>query len=523
MLKSSVLLLAACLGASLAAADTLRRGNTAEPETLDPQKTYTDPTGNIVLDLFVGLTTYDAVNDPIPGAAESWTVSSDGLTYTFKLRKHVWSDGAPVTAEDVALGITRAIDPKTASQLAMLGFCIKNAVPVNAGKLPLDKLGVRVVDPSTVEIKVENPCPTLLAALAEPPFPPVPIHALKRYGDAWAKPGNMVSNGAYKLAAWRPNDHVRIVKNERFYDAANVKIAEVIYYPTEDDAGALKRIRAGELDLNIRISPGDVGWLKANMPDALHATPAAIIADLALNHTLKKFADVRVRRALALAVDRETIATALNKLNQKPAYGLIPIVGRGYKNATFDFAKSALAERQAEARKLLAAAGYTQAKPLRFTFRQRSGVANQRLAIALQNQWAQIGVKVQILTAELKSHYAAMNARDFEVGAVGLAWPPDPEYFLTDMLPTAGTNYGRYDSAAYVAKVLEGQKQTDLAQRFARFAEAEAIALKDVAMIPIYFEVTRNIVAPHVKGFVDNARDIHPSRYMRLEKPVASR
>lgn len=201
----------------------------------------------------------------------------------------------------------------------------------------------------------------------------------------------------------------------------------------------------------------------------------------------------------------------------------MPPLGRGYKNQSFDFAKSSLAERQAQARALLAAAGYGEANPLTFTLRQRAGVANQRVAIALQNMWSKIGATVGILTSELKSHYAAMNARDFDVGAVGLAWPADPEYFLADLLPTAGTNYGHYASPAYNAKLREGQTQIDLAQRFARFAEAEAIALGDVAMIPIYFEVTRNIVAPHVKGFVDNPRDFHMSRYMRLEKPVASR
>ncbi|MBL9096718.1 MAG: peptide ABC transporter substrate-binding protein [Alphaproteobacteria bacterium] len=504
--------------AATAAPMVLHRGNTAEPETLDPQKTYIDQTGNIVLDLFVGLTTYDAASNPIPGAAVSWTVSPDGLTYTFKLRPHQWSDGAPVTAEDVALGVSRALDPKTASQLANLGFCIKNAVPVNAGKMPLDKLGVRVVDKATIEIKVENPCPTLIAALAEPPFTAVPAHTLKKHGDAWAKPGNMVSNGAYTLAEWRPNDRVRIVKNKRFYDAANVAIDEVIYFPIEDDAAALKRLRAGEIDLNIRVSPGDVAWLRANMPGVLRATPASSVADLAVNHTSKKFKDMRVRRALALAIDRETIGKSIAKLDQKPAYGVVPPMGRGYANRRFDFATMKLSDRQAEARRLLATAGYGPANPLTFTLRQRVGVAHQRAAIAMQNDWAKIGVKVDILTSELKSHYAAMNVADFDIGAVGLAWPADPEYFLSDLLPTAGTNYGRYASDAYVTKLRQGQAEVDVAKRFALFAEAEAVALADVAMIPLYFETTRNIVATHVKGFVDNPRDFHPTRFMRVEK-----
>ena len=505
-----------------AAPIVLNRGNLAEPETLDPQKTYTDDTGNITLDMFVGLTTYDAAANPIPGAAQSWTVTPDGLTYTFKLRPNmVWSDGAPLTAEDMAFGIRRAMDPKTASQLANLGFCIKNGIPVNSGNAPLDTLGVRVADPATIEIKVEAPCPTLIAALAEPAFAPMPSHIFKKYGDDWVKPGIMVSNGPFTLADWRPNDHVRLVKNPRFYDAANVKIDEVIFYPIDDDTAALKRFRAGDLDMNQRISPSDIAWLRKNMPGIAHTTIAAGVNYIAIDHDRTKFKDSRVRRALALGIDRDMIAAKLMKLGETPANGMVPPIGAFYRNQTVDFATTPFAARQAEARKLLAAAGYTAANPLTFTLRQRAGAANQRIAIGLQNMWAQIGVKAEILTTELKTHYASMNMQDFDVGLVGLFWPNDPEYFLADLVETAATNYGHYRSPAYNAKMREAQAQVDPTKRYTRFAEAEAIALKDIAMIPVYFAVTRNIVAPYVKGFVDNPRDFHMSRYLRIENRPA--
>ena len=500
MLKHAIfaaISLALALGAAHAGPVVLHRGNIAEPETLDPQKTYTDGTGNITLDMFVGLTTYDAGANPIPGTAQNWTVSPDGLTYTFKLRPNmVWSDGATLTADDIVFGIRRAMDPKTASQLANLGFCIKNGIPVNSGKAPLATLGVRATDASTIEIKTEAPCPTLIAALAEPPFAPMPSHVFKKFGEDWVKPGHIVTNGPFTLADWRPNDHVRLIKNQRFYDAANVKLDEVVFYPTEDDTAALKRFRSGDLDMNQRISPSDIAWLRKNMPGVAHTTIAGGVNYLAIHHGSAKFKDIRVRRALALAVDRETLAAKLMKLGETPANGMVPPIGAFYRNQSFDFAAVPIAARQAEARKLLAAAGFSAASPLTFTLRQRAGAANQRIAIGLQNMWSQIGVKVEILTTELKSHYASMNVQDFDVGLVGLYWPNDPEYFLADLLETAATNYGRYRSPAYEAKMREAQAQVDLAKRYARFAEAEAIALEDVAMIPIFFAVTRNIVSP---------------------------
>lgn len=499
----------------------LHRGNVSEPETLDPQKVFADATGLITLDMFVGLVTYDAAANPSPGMAQSWAVSPDGLTYTFKLRPKVaWSDGSPVTAEEIALGVTRALDPKTAAPLANLAFCIKNAVAVNAGRMPVGKLGVRVVDAATIEIKVEAPCPTLITALAEPPFTPAPIKVLKKYGNGWTKPGNIVSNGPFKFADWRSGDHLRVVKNPLFYDAANVNIDEVVYYPIEDDHAALLRFRAGDIDLNARISPNDMPWLKKNMAEVVHSQPTAELNYVVFDHSLAKFKDIRVRRALALAVDQNTLATKLMALGERPAYGLVPPVSPAYHGPRLDFSAQPLAQRQAEARRLLAEAGYTPEKPLSFVIRQRAGSANKRVAIGLQSMWAQVGVKVALQLTDIKTHFAELNAHDFEVGVTDFAWPADPEYFLADLMPTSPTNNGRYVSAAYAAKMREAQAQVKLADRYALFAEAEGILLNDVAIVPLFFNVSRNIVATRVKGFVDNPRDFHLSRFLRLEPMI---
>jgi oligopeptide transport system substrate-binding protein len=415
------------------------------------------------------------------------------------------------------LGIVRTLDPKTAAPLANLGFCIRNAVGVNSGKMPLDKLGVRVVDPATIEIKVETPCPTLLAALAEPPFAPVPKRVLAKFGDAWIKSGNIVSNGPFKLVDWRANDHVRLAKNPYFHDAANVKIDEVIYQPIEDDNTAAKRFRTGDIDMFPRYAPSDAGWLGKAMPGSLHATPAAGVNYIGINQSVAKLKDVRVRRALALAIDRETIAAKIMKLGESPAYGIVPFVSPAYRAPRFDFASKPLAARQAEARKLLADAGYGPGKPLTIMLRQRAGVANKHVAIALQSMWASIGVKAEIMMSEVKSHYASVNAHDFEVGVVAFFWPTDPEYFLSDILHDSVTNIGLYNSAAFDAKMSEGRKLVDVTKRFASFAQAEEIALKDVAVIPLYFSVTRNLVSPRLHGFVDNPRDFHPTRFLSLD------
>src|SRR5262245_45234325 len=247
----------------------LNRGNGPEPKSLDPGLTDGIWEAQILGDMLLGLTTEDAESRPIAGAAESWESSEDGLTWTFHLRDHTWSDGIPVTAEDFVFAWRRVLDPKTAAPYAYYLYPIKNARDVSSGKQPAAALGVEAKDGKTLVVTLDHPLPFMAEYLTHQSMFPVPRHIIEAKGAAWARPGNFVSNGPYVLESWTPNDRVTLRKNPRFYDAANVQIEVVNYFPTPDGDSALRRLRAGELDTQDPIPPAQIDFLRANMADAL--------------------------------------------------------------------------------------------------------------------------------------------------------------------------------------------------------------------------------------------------------------
>ena len=497
----------------------LRRGNVAEPDTLDPQKYGLSYESEIMRDLFVGLVGIDAKAHLIPGAAESWKISDDGRVYTLKMRKgHLWSDGTPVTAQDAVFGIRRALDPKTNAQFANLAYKIENAFQVNTQGLDPQQLGVRALDDETVEITLDRPSPVLLNLLSIPLLFPVPVHAIKKYGDGWVKPGQMVSNGAFTLEEWRPNNYIRVKKNPHFYDAANVALEQIYYFPIESDNTAIKKFRAGEIDFNARFVHQDAQWLRQNMPAAMRMTTASWVTYLVVNQKLDKFKDPRVRKAMSMLIDRESICQRILGLGEVPAYGIVPPVVTGYQGAELDFRNLDLETRQQQARALLAEAGYGPGNPLTFEMRYRTGTTNKMVAVAIQQAWGRANIRAQLAVSEVKVHYNDLREKNFEVADAGWIGPIDPEYFIylvrTD---STETNYGSYSNAEYDRLAREGEGMIDLPQRYATFAAAEKIALDETAIIPILFNVNRNLVSPRLTGFENNAQDIHPSRFMRLD------
>lgn len=505
--------------AALAAPSVLRRGNMTEPDSLDPQKSTLDYTIAITGDMLLPLVQGDARFEPVAGAAERWTVSSDGLIYTFSLRTGLtWSDGAPLTADDAVFGLRRLVQPATASPNAFLAFKIKNAREVQSGKLKPEALGVRAIDPRTVEITLIAPNPNFLNMLAEPYFAPMPRHAIEKHKDKWTRPGVMVASGAYKLVEWRTGDQIRLTKNASFYDAKNVRIDDIVYYPTDDDAAALRRFRAGELDLNLRFSSTELEWLKRNNPQVVRVAPAAWGTRIAINMKAPKFADPRVRRAIALAVDREAIVEKILRTGETPAYGIMPPVAPGYTGAKMDFSAKPMAERLNEARALMKAVGFSAAKPLTFELCQRAGPANRRVAVALQNMLAGIGIKASLRFSDVAMYYDELRKGDCEIAVIGVAWPPDPDLFLSDLSSESPQNYSFYRSPSFDAALEGAGRIPQRGPRYTAYAKAEAVALQDFASIPLYFNAFTAIVAPHVKGFEMNGRDLHPTRLLRIEK-----
>ena len=501
----------------------LNRGNYAEPESLDPALADVAPELNIVADLMVGLIADDAKGDPIPGAAERWETSEDGLTWTFFLREHQWSDGRPVTAEDFVYAWRRALDPATASEYASILYVFQNARAINSGAMPPDALGVRAVNARTIELRLEHPVPYLTELLSHVTSYPVPRHVVEAKGKDWSRPGSYVGNGAYMLAEWVPNDHITLIKNPRFYDAPEVKIQRVVYHPTADYDAALRRFRAGELDIQERLPPQQIDWLRANMRDTLRMVPQLRIEYVVFNQTRPPFTDARIREAISLAANRETLSEKIRRLGEPPAYQIVPPNIANYSEGpVLEFKFLPYPARLARAQSLMREAGYGPDKRLKTTLALRSATAAERAeGAALQEMWRQIFVDAEIVPSDNAVFYNALRTADFDLAKS--SWGADfndARNFLFLLMSDSGDglNYGRYRNAEFDRLMRQSDQEADARRRALLMAEAEAIALKESAWAPLYFWVTNDLVQPYVKGWVSNGIDENRTRWLSIER-----
>ncbi len=499
----------------------LQIGNTTEPATLDPHTSTGTWEDRIQSDMFVGLTQSAADGSTMPGVAERWEVTPDGLTWTFHLRESYWSDGVPVTADDFVFSLRRVLDPKTASEYAALLFFIKGAQPINEGKAPLESLGVRAVGPRTLEITVNHPAAYLPELTKHHVLYPVPKHVVEREGAAWIKPGKLVSNGPYILADWKLGDYVKAVRNPRFWDADKLCVDEIRYYPTTDAISAERRIASGELDINTDIQSNRIAFLRQKMPGYVRTNTYLGTTYLAFNTGPKSgyppFRDRRVRQALAMAIDREFITYKLFRGGQQPARTLVPPGVANYRPVKppywFDWP---LERRQAEARKLLAAAGYGPDRPLKLEIKHRNTPDPMLYMPAVQADWKAIGVKVTLAQQETQIAYADYRARSFQVAdAAWVADYNDATSFLDLQRSWYGPqNYGDYNNPAYDALMSKADNEPDPARRAAYMAEAEHMMLEDAPIAPVYFYINKNLVSPRITGWVDNLVDHHRTRWL---------
>jgi len=502
----------------------LHRGNGAEPSSLDPHQAQGQWEAHIIGEMILGLTTEGPDAKPVPGAATSWTVSPDGLVWTFKLREGAtWSDGVPVTADDFVFAWRRLMDPATAAQYASLLYIVKNARAVNGGDMQPSELGVRAVDPLTFEVTLESPAPYLAEVLSHQAAFPVPRHKVEALGNDWVKPGSFVGNGPYMLAEWSPQNYVRVVRSPSFYDAANVKIDEIFFYPTSDSEAALQRFRTGALDMQDGFPPSKIDWLRENLPNAIKLAPYLVVSYTVVNHRRAPFNDVRVREALSLGFDRETLSTRIYRLGEPAAYSLVPPGVANYPGeARLSFADMARDARIARAKELLASAGFGPDNPLSFKYNYINDPDTRRAAAAIQQFWAEIGVKVELQASEAAVHYNSyLQTGDFDVAAAGwVADFNDAENFLF-MFETQneGFNYGGYSSPVYDDLMARSRFLTDIAERGRMLNDAEAVLLADHAIIPTRFPYTRYLVQEWVKGFVPNQRDTYRARWLDIERP----
>lgn len=502
----------------------LHRGNTSDPDTLDPQKANGQWEGHIINDLFVGLTTYDAKANAIYGAAESHTVSADGLVYTFKIREgHKWSDGTPVTADDFVYAYRRINDPKTAAQYAAITYPIKNAEAVNTGKAPIEAIGAKAIDERTLEITLEHPAPYLFQMLSHYAFFPIPRHVVEKYGLKWIDKASMVSNGAYQLVDRVPNDFVHLKKNPYFYDTDQVKIDEVFFYPVAGEPAA-KRFRAGELDINNDFPLPQLEWFRSNLPEQTHVDPFILTQYIAFNTTRPPFDNQDVRLALGMAIDREMITDTLLKGGQIPAYGLVPPGISGYPGtAHVGYKDIPIEQRRETARALLAKAGYGPGNPVRGTYIHQATPEAKLVSVALQGMWRQVGAEIELQQAESKVHYTNLRSQNYDLGWGG--WIADfndaRNYLFLAETKSEDMNYTKYSSPDFDALLVKSDITVDAAQRQAIMVQAEQMMLDAGPMAPVYFGTSRNLVQTWVKGWEGNALDIHRTRWLSIEGRTA--
>jgi len=516
---ASSLIMAGGVFVSAAQAETVyNRGNSADPESLDPHKTSTVYEAHILRDLFEGLVMQDQNAELIPGAAESWTISDDGLVYTFKLRADaVWSDGSPVTADDFVYAFRRLEDPATGAEYASMLYVVKNGEEVNTGKMKPEELAVKAVDPTTFEVTLKSPTPYFLEMLTHQSTYPVNKASIDKLGADWIKPGNLVSNGAFTLAEFVPNDHIKLVKNPKFHDAANVKIDVVNYFPTEDRSTAIKRFEAGELDSNDDIPTEQLADLKAKFGDQLRIGPYLGTYYYSIKTDKAPWDNVELRNAVSMAIDRDFLAEKVWQNSMLPGYSMVPPGIEGYTPALASFAEESQIDREDKAKAILEKLGYTPEKPLKMEIRYNTSENHKNTAVAIQEQLKPLGIEVTMVNTDTKTHYGHLEQKgDFDVARAGwIADYKDPESFLGISRKASGNNYSNYNSAKFeelMDKAAADGGKPEL--RLKDLSEAERVLIDDVGQIPLLYYSYKNLVSPKLSGFDENVMDVHPSRFV---------
>ncbi|MFL2771225.1 MAG: peptide ABC transporter substrate-binding protein [Rhodospirillaceae bacterium] len=495
----------------------LRRGNLQDPYTLDPQRISTVYENNIILDLFEGLVTVNTAAQLTPGVAESWTVSGDGLKWTFKLRPNlVWSDGIPLTIEDVIFSFQRLLDPTARSQYPHLFYSLKNAKDVHSGDKSLEMLGVEAGGTHKVIFHLESPVPSLPELLSNGFSVIVPRHAIEKYGDEWAIPGRMPSNGAFSLAKWRPQESVKLIRNANYRGVDDVLLRTIIYVPSEDQAAAVAQFRSGMLDTNMGFPPARTAWLKDNFPDEVRVAPYLITFYLTFNTTKPGLSDSRVRRALSLAIDRTTLARRVLRSGEQAAWTFVPPYAANYVSPDIGDSSQSLDQRLEVARALLAEAGYGKKNPLRFSYSVSSGEDRMRVAHAVVAMWSALDVQVTLNNTESKVLFSRLRSGDFDVGYAAWAADVNDAANFLGILHSQSTNsnYSRFYNSTYDALLDKAVRAESVKSRNALLSEAEAILLQDVPIAPLFYGVSKSLVSRHVMGWLDNPRDLHLSRYL---------
>lgn len=490
-----------------AAESRVTRNNVTEPQSLDPHQITGVPEINIVRDLLEGLVETDEKGAVIPAAAESWN-SSDNKVWVFKLRPDAkWSNGDPVTAEDFVYSWQRLVDPKTASQYAsyLQAAKVANIDDILAGKKSPDTLGVKALDPHTLEVTLTAAVPYFPQMLYHAATKPVHRATVEKHGIKWTQPENFVGNGPYLMKKWVVNERIELEKNPQYRDAANVKINQVVFLPIGSQTDDVARYEAGEVDITDALPPEMYGKLQEKYPNELKRSPYLCTYYFEINNQKAPFNDVRVRKALSLALDRDTIAAKVLGRGEEPAYNLTRVGTAGFTPYQPEWVKLDYAGRVAEAKKLLAEAGYGESKPLTFNFLYNTSEQHKKIAVAAASMWQEaLGhVKVNLENQEWKTYLDSRRSGNYQIARA--SWCGDynePSTFLNTLQSANSSNRAFYKNADYDALLAQTlNADVDAQARSNLYTQAEALIDKDTAVIPVYGYVNSRLVKARIGGY----------------------
>lgn len=507
-------------GTPLAAKQEIVRNNGSEAESLDPAIAESVGANNLVRDLFEGLTATDNEGRVVPGVAESWK-QKDPTTWVFTLRKNAkWSDGSSVTADDFVYGIRRFLDPKTASTYATTyGTFLLNGVEAAEGKKPVAEVGVKALDKFTLEIKTPYPVAFLPEVVSNGQLGPVPKAAIDKFGKDWVKPGNMVSNGAFVLKEWQVNSKVVLAKNPQYWDNKNVQLTRVTYLPIEDGFADVKMFLSGENDWVYQLPPGTYEKYKAELPKDIRNAPMLGLRYYGLNHKDPVMKDVRVRKALNMVIDRDILATKITADGQVPAYSAIVRGTNGADVTSYDWAKWPMAQRVAEAKKLLAAAGVKPGSKVKFSY--NTSEYHKKMAIFAASEWkTKLGLNTELENMEFKVLLKKRHDGDYQIGRNGwVADYNDATTFLTLVQCGSEQNDNFNCNPKAEALIKQGNLAQNPAQRKQLLTQATKLIMDDYPMIPLLQYTVPRLVKSYVGGYTTkNPMDRYRSKDLYIIK-----
>ncbi len=498
-------------------------GNGTEPTDIDPHIVTGLTEHNILIGLLEGLVIPNPVTlQPEPGIAKSWDLSDDGKQYTFYLRKNAeWSNGESVTANHFSFSFKRILSPMLASEYAYMLYPLKNAEAYHKGKIAdFNKVGVQVIDSHTLKLNLSQAVPYFLSLITHftwsPVYPPNVLKHGKIHDRAthWTRKSKFVSNGPFTLKNWKIWDLLELEKNQNYWDAKKVDLEGIRFYPIDNQNTEERAFRAGQIHVTNTIPPHKIKSYQEKNKESLRIDPDLGVYYYLLNTTIKPLDDIRVRKALNMAIDRKSIVETITKGGQEPAFNYTPPGAGGYQ------AHAKIKEDISEAKKLLAEAGFPEGEnfpSLELLF--NTSESHKAIAEAIQDMWKQnLGIDISLINKDWKIYLKARKEKDYQIArASWIGDYNDPNTFLDMWTSDSGINHSGWGMKEYDQLIQAATQESNPKERFKIFQNAEKMLMEEAACIPIYFYKSVYLIHPNVSNWNANILNWHPYKHVQLK------